>query len=288
MGMAPGVLVDREAGSGYAADAAGFLQALSLRDGSVRWISGEQAFPLAERDGQLYALGRVEAKGSGSLLVLDPRNGALLDRIAFDVPEHVAATVMPHPAGRFTISAVASANGLRLDWRHESRALRGALLDGDEAPRVDAGAFELLAASGRSVLMPILEPGTAPAQPSPEVAPGARLAGVAGRQFRSVGDDAVLGSEAVADPTWGTAWRWTIRARAAERAAGELLSPYSFAPFVLLDDTLVYRSEPFAFSSANGAEVSQRARLVGYDLAAGRELWHLDVLDPVFRGPLPP
>lgn len=62
--LAPGVLVDVDAGRAIVADAAGYARAVSLADGASAWISGEPAFPLLGTPGRLLALGRIEARAS--------------------------------------------------------------------------------------------------------------------------------------------------------------------------------------------------------------------------------
>jgi len=107
--LAPGVLVDADAGRAFVTDPAGFAQAISLADGRSAWISREPAVPLLESGGRLFALGRIEARGVGLLLLLDPATGEVLDRVAFDVPEHVAASLVPRPKVRFGIANASSA-----------------------------------------------------------------------------------------------------------------------------------------------------------------------------------
>jgi hypothetical protein len=287
--MAPGVLLDLDAGRAVVADAAGFAQAVSLADGRSLWTSGEPAFPLLELPGRLLALGRIDAKGVGLLLLLDPASGGVLDRIAFDVPEHVAASVMPRPKASFSVQAQATPQGARVYWREVAAPLRGAVYgDGSDEPRLTEGAFDLVLDAQRSLAIPLREAVAPPAMPAPDLASAERLPGVGERQFRAFGDAGAMGSAPEADPTFGVRWRWTVMARGAARAVAGPVLPYAYLPFALHGATLLYRTEPAAWVAGDGTPVGHGALLVAWDLAAGRERWRLEVLDPVYRGPLPP
>jgi hypothetical protein len=287
--LAPGVLVDAAAGRAIVADPAGFAQAVSLADGRIAWTSGEPAVPLLELPGRLLALGRIDARGVGLLLLLDPTTGALLDRIAFDVPEHVAANAMPRPKAAFTVVAEATAQGARVHWREVAAPLRGAYFgDGSDAARITEGAFDLVLDASRSLAIPLRDTPPAPVAPAPDLAPGERLPALGERQFRGLGNASAMSSAAVADPALGARWQWTVQARGARRAAVGPSLPYAYLPFALHESMLLYRTEPAAWLGEDGTPTAHGARLVGWDLARGVERWHVDVLDPVYRGPLPP
>jgi hypothetical protein len=286
--LAPGVLVDADAGRAFVTDPAGFAQAISLADGRSAWISREPAVPLLESGGRLFALGRIEARGVGLLLLLDPATGEVLDRVAFDVPEHVAASLVPRPKVRFGIEAHPTAQGARVYWREVALPLRGAYLgDGSDAERITEGAFDLLLDAQRNLALPLREPAAPPAAPSVDLAPAERLPALGERQFRGLDDASAMASAPVADPVFGARWQWTLRARGARNAVAGPALPYAWLPFALLGETLLYRTEPVA-GGADGRVVGHGARLVAWDLARGAERWHVDVLDPVYRGPMPP
>jgi hypothetical protein len=287
--MAPGVLVDSGLGRAYVADVDGRTQALTLAEGRALWASAEVALPLAERDGTVYALGQPGLVGVGTVLLLDAGTGVVRDRIAFDLPEHVEATVVATPKGRFSARLVAQGDALRLYWEHVAQPLRGAYEPGASELRVDAGALDLRASGARVVAVPVADAVDAPAAPAIDVAADRAIAGLPGRQFRGAGDAAVLASEPVQDARYGLAWRWTFQSRTADAPAGSLVMPQSMAPFALVGDELVlFRADAFGVRTAEGREQYEPTRLVLWDLAAGRERWRLPVLDPVYRGTLPP
>ena len=286
--LARGVLVDAAAGRAYVTDATGILQARTLPDGRLVWSSAEMADPLLDFGDRMLALGRIDTKGVGLLLLLDLADGRVLDRIAFDLPEHVAAVLAPQPSAKFEINAERTAQGARLIWRHWSAPLRGAYVPGESEPKYSEGAFDVVLAAQRNLAVPLEQMPELPAAPSIELAPAERLPGLTGRQFRSADDDAVMAAEAVADPAFGTAWRLTLRTRASSRVAGSLTLPYSYVPFALLGETVLYRIEAAYWRDARGAVQGHPAQLVAFDLERGQQLWAVEVSPLQFNGPLPP
>ncbi len=286
--MAPGVLVDAGANRAFAADAAGFAQALSLDDGRTEWISRETAFPLLQRGDSLLALGRIDTRGVGIVLVLDAASGTIRDRIAFDLPEHVAASVMPTPKATFTVQAEASPQGARVFWREVAYPLRGALIPGEEGPRITEGAFELVLDAQRNLAVPLRGDVAAPLVLPPDLAADQQLPGLGERQFRALGDVAAMSSTPITDERLGAVWQWTVQARGGNDTLRGPRLPYAYLPFAVLGERLLYRTEPAGWLDDQGEVVQHGAQLVSWDLAGGRTQWQVDVLDLAYRGPMPP
>jgi hypothetical protein len=286
--LARGVLVDPAAARAYVADATGVLQARALPGGRVDWRTTEPADPLLDLGDRVLALGRIDTKGVGLLLLLDAADGRVLDRIAFDLPEHVSAVRAPQPDATFETVAERTAQGARIVWRHRHTPLRGAYVPGEREPRYSEGALDVLLTPQRNFAVPLDRMPAVPAAPSAELLAAERLAGLEGRQFRSADDAAVMGSEARPDPVFGAAWHLTLRARASGRAAGSLVLPYSYVPFALLDDVALYRIEPTYWRDARGDAQGHPAQLVAFDLARNRQLWAVELQPLQFIGPVPP
>lgn len=286
--LARGVLVDAAHGRAWVTDATGTMQARALPDGRRVWSTTEPADPLLDLGEQLLALGRIDTKGVGLLLLLDAADGRVLDRIAFDLPEHVAAVLAPQPSAKFEMSAERTAQGARVTWRHWSVPLRGAYVPGESDTTYSEGAFDVTLSPQRNVVVPLAEVPALAAAPSIELSATERVPGLEGRQFRSADDSAVMAAEATPDPVFGTAWRLTVRARASGNAAGSISLPYSYVPFVLLDDIALYRTEAAYWRDARGEVQGHPAQLVAYDLTRGRQLWAVEVPPLQFNGPLPP
>jgi len=286
--LARGVLVDAAQDRAWVSDANGLLHARVVSDGRLVWRTTEAADPLLEFGDRLLALGRIDTKGVGLLLLLDAADGRVLDRIAFDLPEHVAAVRAPQPGEKFEVSAERTPQGARLIWRNWSTPLRGAYEPGENDPKYSEGAFDVSLSTNRNLAVPLEQVPELPAAPSIELAATERLAGLEGRQFRSADGSAVMAAEAIPDPAFGTAWRLTLRARANSRAAGSIDLPYSYVPFALLGEVVLYRTEAAYWRDARGEAQGHPARLVAFDLASNRQLWAVEVPPLHFDGPLPP
>jgi hypothetical protein len=292
--LGPGNVLSETGEHVYAADPVGFLHAVRLQDGQSTWVTSERALPLAIRQSLLVAMGSVEQFGLGVLLLIDQDSGRIVDRIAFDLPESVSAEISGKPQRVFTTRTQDTTDGLRIHWHYQSRLLRGALLEhtggSTEEPEIReyAGTLELRLDAAGNYLLPLREASPAPPQSSPELDTAERLPGLSGRQFRSADDRVVLHSTAKADETFGTVYRWELHERASARRLGGLDAHFALTQFMVLGDTLIYLAPAQAMLNPRGELDGAESRLVAYDLRQGRELWHFNVLDRMYRGPMPP
>jgi len=287
--LSPGVLVDSNTDVVYVVDKAGRMQAVNLSNGSIAWTSDERAYPLLVFNGSVLALGVVEQFGYGMVLLLDPRSGAIVDRIAFDLPEAVAASFTPSPERQFTVNAVGSAGNVRLHWRFQARPLRGALLEGAENEEIDlAGAVDIVSAGKRGYALPVRKAVAPPAALSPELLRAQKLAKVSGRQFRGADDAYVLATQALEHSSFGSINEWSFYDRRSGKLLGKLQSQYAFVPFLIQGKQLLYRAPAEGFADPSGQWVDKGVRLVGYDFERSRELWSVEMMDPEYRGAMPP
>jgi hypothetical protein len=289
------IVLDPSGETIYVVTPSGYTQAADVDDGRFRWASREPASPVAWVDGRLLAIGVPPQRGMGMMMIIDPATGETVDRMAFDVPENVTATTQPQPMRRFSLRTEALPDRLRVHWRFVGKPLRGALIDTDgdgsmgveRSVPVDFGSFDVLADGARTLVIPLRNVAE-PAPPAgPALSDSEALPGVAGVQYRAADDGAVLASVATPDEHFVTAYRWMIHARADAKLLGELRSPYAYAPFMVSGDVLVYRAEP-VYQRQGDDVVALASRLVGYDLATGRERWSIPVREAAYRGPLPP
>ena len=293
--LSPGVIVDLEVGAAFAIDREGRTQRVSLASGAIGWISGEQSFPLALADGRLVALGATSVAGSATLLVIDPANGKLVDRVSIDLPESVSASFFPNPNQRFTATVLDTPEGVRVFWRHEQRALRGAAIEeldqnGElsiNPTTVHIGAFDLVIDNRRYYAVPVLGTLAEPNMRPLALADAERLPEQAGVQYRAADNNDVMTSQATPDDIFGSIYRWSVFDRQGKRIGG-YRSPYAFAPFVVNADTLLIREQPFEYRNALGESQSRLARIACIELSTGRERWAFNVLDQQYRGPMPP
>ncbi|MBK8284486.1 MAG: hypothetical protein IPK97_06155 [Ahniella sp.] len=293
--LSPGVLVDVEGDRAFAVDPSGFTQYIELGNGAARWVSPETAYPLVLADGFLVALAAPDWPGSAVVLLLNPSSGEIIDRVSFDLPETVAANFFPKPKRKFEASAVDTPEGVRIFWRHEFRELRGAVIvetdqNGDEVINpitIETGAFDLVRDQNRHYAVPVRTAFSQPPALTVALNDNERLADISGTQLRAADNRHVQTFQALPHDTFGQIYQWSVFDRTGERKGG-YTSPYSRAPFVVDDGTLVIRDQPFGYAEANGSWTERGTRLVGINLASGTERWSFPVLDQEYRGPLPP
>lgn len=293
--LSPGVIVSPEREAAFIADPRGMTQRVSLETGLPDWVSAEPVYPLALADGWLIGLGAPDGPGSAKLILMNPENGGVEDRVSIDLPESVTANVFPQPGRRFLASLLDTAEGARVFWRYEYAELRGAAVveadgNGEESINpvsVQSGAFDLIQAAGRYYAVPVRASYSEPEAPLVVLADSERVRGVDGRQFRAANDTHVMTSDAQPDARFGQLYQWAVYQRDGERVGG-FQSPYSRLPFAVSGGQMLVRDLPVEYADQRGRWVSRGTRLTAIKLSDGSELWSVDVLDHEYRGTLPP
>jgi hypothetical protein len=276
--LAEGVWVANEADRVYLSNAQGFPEARELEDGRLLWTATEPAVLIWHADARWLALGQSGKRGEGRLLLIDAASGAVQQRIDFALPDAVSAAVSAEPLRRFDVRAERMGDGVRLHWSYVAHPLRGALLASD------GGAV----ASEGVELQGVVDVDLASARPMARARGDARLAELGERQFRAADDAHAMASESKPDPTFGTVWRWQLASRSEGILDAQLDLPFSYAPFLVSKQRLIYRAPALGYRQPSGAWQHAGLRLVVNGLESGRELWSVEVLDREFRGVLPP
>jgi hypothetical protein len=292
--IAPGVFADSADKRVYLSNPSGFPEARALEDGRLLWAGDEPALLLARVENGWLALGHAGRYGWGMLLVINADTGKVQDRIAFDLPESVSAAVGAEPLRRFDVRAENLGSDVRLHWSYAARPLRGALLIEDGSAIASEGiqlegVVDVRIDGSRTLALPRLDITALPLRASPDLAPSQRIDGLGDRQFRSADDSHVMAVEARSDDTFGTVWRWHLASRSEGLLETTLDQPFALAPFLMLEEgRLLLQAPPMGYTKASGAWEQHGLRLVMHDLAEGRELWSVELLDREFRGVLPP
>lgn len=294
--LSPGIISNEDASQFYAADPEARVVRVFTASGASTVLGTARGYPLALVDDGLLVLGVPTQKGDAQLLLLDAGSGMVRARVAVALPPEVSANPLPAPNQRFEARATQDAAELRIDWTFEQRALRGAVVLGNEGNGSveDAdliqrnGAFAVTVSdAAMAVRFVRADEATSPA-PSVDLSTDERLAGVDGPQFRAANDESVLTSSALPDAALGTVYRWTLRSRADGKTQGELTVPYSMAPFVVAGEMVVYRIGPVMRLRADGTREENGSLLIGFDLADGRQRWSQRVAEREWFGPMPP
>ena len=114
-----------------------------------------------------------------------------------------------------------------------------------------------------------------------------RLSGFTGEQFRSADSEHLQSNLAKSHAQFGTVYQWSLMKASGEQL-GSVTLPYSYAPFSVRANRLITQLPPFAVRKADGQIDAFSARIASLNLQTGAEVWSVDVLDPVYRGILPP
>lgn len=291
--LTEGVWVESDADRVYLSNAQGFPEARELEDGRLLWTATEPAVLVWHADTRWLALGQSGKRGEGRLLLIDAASGTVQQRIDFALPDAVSAAVSAEPLRRFDVRAERMGDGVRLHWSYTAHPLRGALLASDGGAVASEGielqgVVDVDLESASPFARARADVVAAVAGRAPDLRGDASIADLGERQFRSADDAHAMAPEARPDPTFGTVWRWQLASRSEGILEAQLDLPFSYAPFLVSKQRLIYRAPALGYRQPSGAWQHAGLRLVVHGLEEGRELWSVEVLDREFRGVLPP
>jgi hypothetical protein len=294
-----GLLVDPPRNTAYVMTPDGGIAAVDLTSGAIRWSSSAAAKPLTLVGNRLVS--QVEPKSAAEvsslmLAVLDvERRGVPAVRSEADLPAGVRASVVETLAGTFVTRATGSGSNATITWNYIPR--RGRLSgmpdvnheDGRRAPAAAgavnaprSGTLRLNLGTGAMSRMTGAT-ATATAAAPAWIIPASEIDASPSTQYESADGRHILTSERVADdPEWNK-YRWTITERATGRHVGELRTHLGFSPFVVTDSVIAFETTPYILGDDR-----QPAKLRGFSLTNGREVWSVEVREVVYRGPMPP
>lgn len=285
----------------------GGLVARSAATGQIAWDSGLPAKPLDFYGNNLVAFSVEPDAPRGRLLFIDPATGRPGDEIEIDFPARVRPLLADAPNQRFSIRAWRDGNDVLLDWNYLSMPLRGIPVDGTGMPTPPSGglvpqAMEPAVGSDRrtqvggAIRIDVLERSatavaagglSAPTfEPLIEGPDSARAAASAERTFQARDGRHRLVSRQISSETWDR-YRWTVAEPGGE-SLGNLQLPLAYAPFFVSDSRLLYIAPPMILRDENGGFEVLPLRITALELASGKEAWSAALLDPTYRGELPP
>lgn len=279
------VVLDADGRTVFYRDEEGRTHARNVDDGRLKWSTDLPARPIALLGAQLLVQVESRTPGEASLRWLGAASGAKGKEVALALAQDVTAHLDPRAESQFDFTQEITSGDLLLHWRYSASPSRGALMLNAEAEtQVRTGASELKpGASTASARTDAVEPsGTVYALTISE-----RLAGLGERQFRSVDGQHVMVSEAIADAAFASRYRWRIFGLSGN-ALGEYESLHAFTPFLVSDNTLLLRAAPYIQRLNDGSVQSAPERLLAVDLKTSAVRWTTTVMDPVYRGVLPP
>lgn len=291
--LRPGIVIDTARREAYVMTPRG-IDAIDVATGAVKWSSTAADKPLALVGDLLVAQAQPTALGRLELVSLDvTKGGEARARQGAALPAGVQAAIGETLQGTFTIEARPAPAAAALYWRFVPESRQG-MPDPDEATpgtRDAAAKARLQAREGALRFDPAtgavrrLDTARPPQPRAWSLAPSQKMAKAgAARQFESADGRHVLASERTGDDLTWDKYRWTVFERATQRQVGEMRTHVSFAPFVVVDSTLIYETTPYV----RGQEKEEPAKLRAVDLTNGAPRWAVEVREITFRGPFPP
>ena len=284
--LRPGVLIDPVEERVFLMGPEG-IDAILLDLGTLAWHSEEAAMPLAFRKGNLVALADNQAFGELRLVVLDAKNGTVLEKVTVELPQAVLARPNDSLSSSFRIWADrgrADRDTVQLSWRFEHRVAQGLLPTGlTPPPRVESGSVLVHPPTGSAARLL-----GRPEEPRRDVLAGEseRLPGVPGRQFVSAEGIHILTSHRENNDSVWNKYRWTLYTRRGERL-GSLATHTSYASFSVIDSLLVYETRSFK-RRLGGETVAFGPMVRAVALESGIEQWARRLRETAYRGPYPP
>jgi hypothetical protein len=290
-----GLVINPALGLAYVMTPEGGIAGIELANGNTRWTSQAAAKPLGVVGNRLIA--QVEPTAAANRLEVVALNaqsgGQPVARGISELPPGVRVSIGETLMGTFSAEARTVGGIVVIDWTFVPGSRRGMQDPADTAIAARPGQREAARGPIRGALRLNVSSGaltrldTAQVSPPPRprwVLPqGQKISSAAPTQYESVDGRHILASEAAADDRTFEKYRWTIYERGTGRRMGELRTHISFSPFIVRDSLVIFETTPYA-----RGESEEPAKLRGFSLATGREVWSVEVREVVYRGPFPP
>ena len=281
-----GTVVAESSPWAWVSDPSGVVTAIDLADGSSRWYGPARGLPLALHNGELVVLSAPSGAGKLALVIVNPQTGAVDRGFSTDLPDTVVASPVPLPGQRFQAWSSIDNDELTITWEYQSAPLRGMEMAHDDTPsRVQtlegALVLDLTNETARSV------PVNSELRRF-DLAASGRLAHVQGTQFRSADSLHVLAATPIEDNIFGWKWQWQLHERSSGRALGSITTPLSTAPYVVLEDRVIWLSDPISAADSNGKLQSHGSRMIAQQITDGAVLWTVDIAERLYQGSMPP
>ncbi|HET8774109.1 MAG TPA: hypothetical protein VFP80_09975 [Thermoanaerobaculia bacterium] len=291
LALREGILVDPSRPVAYVMTPEGGVAAIDLQTGATEWSTMAAARPLVLVGDLLLCQqepATAEARHNLLLVVLDVvQKGAVTAGASVELPDSVWAAVTETLRGTLYVEGRRTGSGTAaVLWQFVPALVRGTTPSPEEDALTEdlqletGGAARMNLVTGDVKDIPLRHPeiGRQPAW----VIAGSENDDQSSADYRSVDRKHILRSERIADDRTWAKYQWTIRAKTG-RKVGSIRTFLAFTPFVVRQNVLVFDTTPYAV----GDDV-QPAKLRGFRLATGKEVWSVPVREFVFRGPTPP
>ena len=276
----PGVVIGEE--RAYAMHPNGGVLAIDVSSGDVAWHSKDAGRPLHVDDGKLLAQVESQTAGVLELAVLSAPDGTLVSPLSVKIAD-VVPRVTDGLTSRFEVMPMDTRGPVRLHWKSTQARASGADTGNGDQEAVSLGGISVDISKGAVEVLPKTE---VPAQLTQSPLQAKVLDGVEGRQFFSADRKHVLVSTKNPNNAWNR-YAWSVYT-VEGRQLGATTTYVAFAPFLVLDDTLLFVSPIAQRAGATPGEVVELPlSLRAVNLRDGAERWSQPIREVKYRGPMP-
>jgi hypothetical protein len=312
-GFQAGIVADVERSRVYVLTPAETVAAIDLRSGAVVWQRQLEALPLGLHQGVLVAQRDGADEQTLGLVLLDAADGSSRGESFARLPAGVRVAVRDRMRSQFRASAHGRGSRLIVEWEHVAlHKIHGVKDAGKPGATVSSGALEVDVRTGELIQLETPpaareeEPEPYSIEPLPGDPPGRKVlrrsnagagAELAPLRIRENGFDLRLPSSdgrhflASGNPHPAgeslTHWTWVVLDLRTGAEAGRVGVPVPAAPFVHVAGSIVVELPPHGFRDGAGW-VDEPRQLRALDLSTGEVRWRRPVLDPTYRGSVPP
>jgi|GEM_PF-5257770 len=281
-----GVVIDVKNQLVYFQDADQKVQARSIDNGKLLWVTNQSAKPLALAEGQLICQSG-SSFNTNKLELINLKEGEETFGFGYELPRNVKVNIGQTLNSNFNIKSHYQKGQLYFSWKYEHINRKGIYDPANTKPTYQKGAFSLELGSD--------SPNEISIEDLPRILAGRSIVPnkensipkQEGFQFLSKDDNHVLVSLKVANDATFEAYNWSLYSVNGKKI-GEIRDYRSYAPFyVTPSNVLIYEVGPY-LRNVKGKMIETPLQLVAIDLISGKKLWDTPIFDPVYRGPTPP
>jgi outer membrane protein assembly factor BamB len=288
-----GVVIEQNRKELYIINPDNKMEAISLTTGQTLWSTGDKIKPLTLVNGKLICQAISPGRQNEfAIVALDlTQNGRIISRNTIQLPDNVNTDYRQTGNSYFSIQTRVINGQAYFSWEYNYIPLRGIFeeesINKDKNEIIkQSGAFKIDNNSGKlnSINKEQL-PNNFLSQ-SIVLDQQNRIPNIKTLQFVSKDEKYAMASNKVAEDIVFNTYQWEIYERASGSKVGQILDYRSYAPFYVSGNTIIYEIGPYVRALKDGIE-EVPLKIVAVDLETGKVLWSKEILDTIYRGPLP-
>jgi hypothetical protein len=281
-----GVVIDSEDGIAYIINPNGGIDSLSISTGLINWHTDSADYPLLIKSSQLIAFVDNAEYGKISLVAIDTHSGVITEKKSIEIPKDIQATVSHGLHQQFDINVNPNdTSSGKIQWQHKQQFVQGMLAEPDNRPVAKLKYGEISLNDSQS--LSTAKSKILSQKPHQKIAAieGKFIDGIEGRQFQSLNQEHILLSQIKSNATVWNKYLWQIFDLDGNQL-GQLDNNVSYNTFIVIDDTLLYMSNP-SIQFKKSQTINSPLSLYAYSLTSGNHLWNHEIRDLEFKGQVP-